>query len=452
MTNFKLIKRSDFPQDFVFGVATAAYQIEGSALGANGLGMGTSHWDSFSATKGNSLGGDTGAHACDHYNRFEEDLDLVKQGGFGGYRFSFSWPRLIPNGTGAQNAEGFDYYDRLIDAMLARGIKPNGTLYHWDLPSALADKGGWMNRDIADWFADYAVQVAQRFGDRLDMLATINEPWCVSFLSHFIGAHAPGYRDIRATARSMHHVLFAHGKAIQALRAENDQLDLGIVLNLAQVEPADDSADTQWAVQRLDNICNRWFLDGTLKGQYPADLTEAFAPWMPENFQDDMQSVAAPMDWLGINYYTRELAFKAQNPAFPGIEAKRGDLPKTGIGWEVYPQGLGILMERIRTEYGNPRLYITENGMALPAPDSAPGELVEDQMRADYFDSHLEVCAQAIAKGSDLRGYFGWSLLDNFEWSEGYSQRFGLVHVDYETQKRTPKTSYQCFADLLKGD
>ena len=298
---FKSITRDDFPADFKFGVATAAYQIEGSRLGAPSSPQGYSHWDSFSATRGNVLGGDTGAYACAHFEHLDADLDLIQNGGFDSYRFSFSWPRLMPNGVGDLDPDGVAQYDRLLDAMLERNIKPNATLYHWDLPSALADQGGWQNRDVAKWFADYAAQVAVTFDDRLDMLATINEPWCVSYLSHFLGAHAPGLRDIRAAARSMHHVLYAHGCAMEAMRAENVQTPLGIVLNLQACEPADQRDESRAAAYRLDGIFNRWFLDGILKGAYPDDMLSALDPWMPDGFHHDMGTIATQLDWLGIH-------------------------------------------------------------------------------------------------------------------------------------------------------
>ena len=439
---FRSVVRNDFPTDFKFGVATAAYQVEGSRLGATSSSQGYSHWDSFSATRGNVFGGDNGAKACAHFENLDTDLSLIQDGGFDSYRFSFSWPRLIPNGVGGLHPDGVAQYDRLLDAMLERGIKPNGTLYHWDLPSALADKGGWQNRDVADWFADYAALVSAKFDDRLDMLATINEPWCVSYLSHFLGAHAPGLRDIRATARSMHHVLYAHGRAMQAMRQENVKTPLGIVLNLQACEPADNSDDARDAAHRLDGIFNRWFLDAVLKGTYPQDMLVDLAPWMPTRFDEDMGTVSIPMDWLGINFYTRELASKSSDPRFPGIDVSRGDLNKTGIGWEIYPDGLTSIFERLRTDYNTPPLYITENGMASHV-------LTNDHDRVAYFNDHLRVCADALQNGTDLRGYYAWSLLDNFEWAEGYSQRFGLVHIDFVTQTRTPKESYQAFKALL---
>lgn len=429
--------RSEFGPNFVFGAATAAYQIEGGQTG----GRGPSIWDTFSATPGNVKNGDTGAVACDHYHRWPEDLDLIRDGGFDGYRFSFAWPRLIPDGTGAVNQAGLDFYDRLIDGMLARGIKPFATLYHWDLPSALQDQGGWMNRDIANWFADYAALVARNFGDRLHATATINEPWCVAFLSHFLGKHAPGHRDVRAAARAMHHVLFAHGTAIGALRAEGAK-NLGIVTNLQKCEPASDKPEDQQASDLFDGIFNRWYLDGLYKGQYPADIVKLFAPHLPRGFESDMEVVSAPLDWAGINYYSRSLMqHDPENPGFPA-KAVGGPLEKTDIGWEIYPQGLTELLVRVSRDYTKVPLYVTENGMAEV-------EGADDPRRVGYYDDHLKAVRAAQEQGADVRGYFAWSLLDNYEWAEGYDKRFGIVHVDYATQQRTPKSSYRAFQGLL---
>ena len=326
------VSRQQFGPEFVFGAATAAYQIEGGQTD----GRGPCIWDTFAATPGNVRNADDGSIACDHYHRWAEDLDLIRDAGLDAYRFSFAWPRLIPAGTGAGNPAGFDFYDRLIDGMLERGLKPFATLYHWDLPSPLMDRGGWMNRDIAGWFADYATRVAERFGDRLHAVATINEPWCVAYLSHFLGIHAPGYRDARAAARAMHHVLFAHGTAIDALRAAGAR-NLGIVLNLEKSEPASDTPADRDAARLGDAIANRWYLGGVLKGEYPDEMTEALADYLPANWQADMETVSRPLDWLGINYYTRSLYRPdPKRPIFP-IEAVKGDLPKSDLGWEIYP-------------------------------------------------------------------------------------------------------------------
>ena len=433
------VERKDFGPNFTFGVATAAYQVEGGQTD----GRGSSIWDTFSATPGNVKNGDTGRVACDHYNKWPEDLDLIRDGGFDGYRFSFAWPRLIPDGTGAVNQAGLDFYDRLIDGMLERGIKPFATLYHWDLPSPLQDQGGWMNRDIANWFADYAALVARHFGDRLAATATINEPWCVAFLSHYLGKHAPGYRDLRAAARAMHHVLFAHGTAMGALRAEGAR-NLGIVTNLQKCEPASDTQQDRDASDLFDGIFNRWYLDGLYKGQYPADIVKRLEPHLPEGFERDMEVVSAPLDWAGINYYSRSLL--QHDPATPAFPTRPidGPLEKTDIGWEIYPSGLTDLLVRVSRDYTKVPLYVTENGMAEVEGD-------DDPRRVGYYDAHLKAVLEARAQGADVRGYFAWSLLDNYEWAEGYSSRFGIVHVDYATQKRTPKSSYRAFQGLLRN-
>lgn len=428
------VDRKDFGPNFVFGAATAAYQIEGGQTD----GRGTSIWDTFSATPGNVKNAESGLIACDHYHRWPEDLDLIRDGGFDGYRFSLAWPRLIPEGTGAINDKGVDFYDRLIDGMLERGLKPFATLYHWDLPSPLQDKGGWMNRDIANWFGEYAALVGRKFGDRLTATATINEPWCVAFLSHFLGIHAPGYRDVRAAARAMHHVLLAHGTGIDALRAEGTK-NLGIVLNLEKSEPATDSPADALAANIGDALFNRWYLGGVFKGQYPEELTAVLAPYLPTDWEKDLPVISRPLDWVGINYYTRGL-YRAspETPLLP-IAKAQGPLETNDLGWEIYPQGLTDLLVRVSTEYTKVPIYVTENGMSED----------NDERRVAYYDAHLQAVNAAQKQGADVRGYFAWSLLDNYEWAEGYSSRFGIVHVDYETQKRTPKGSYRAFQGML---
>jgi beta-glucosidase len=430
------IDRKDFGPNFAFGVATASYQIEGDL----GHGRGPSIWDTFSATPGNVRNGDSGAIADDHYNRWAEDLDLIRDGGFDSYRFSIAWPRLLPERIGAINQEGLDFYDRLIDGMLARNIKPYLTLYHWDLPSALQDKGGWMNRDVASWFAEYSALVGKHFGDRVTAVATINEPWCVAFLSHFLGVHAPGYRDFRAAARAMHHVLYAHGTAVGALRAEGVK-NIGIVTNLQKAEPASDSAADKEATELFDGIFNGWYLGGLYKGKYPANVVKLFEPYLPADFERDMAVVSAPLDWAGINYYSRSLI--AADPGSPMPFKQAGArLETTEMGWEIYPQGLTDLLVRVSNEYTKVPLYVTENGMAEVEGD-------DDPRRVRYYDEHLKAVLAARAAGADVRGYFAWSLLDNYEWAEGYSKRFGLVHVNYDTQQRTPKSSYRAFQGML---
>lgn len=434
--------RSDFPADFLFGAATAAYQIEGHAFG----GAGSSHWDTYAATPGNVTGADDGAVACDHYHRFEDDLDLVQAGGFDVYRFSVSWARVMPDGRNV-NPEGLAFYDRLVDAIVARGLKPYLTLYHWDLPSALADIGGWTNPETVNLFAAYTRAVIDRIGDRVEAVATINEPWCVAWLSHFIGAQAPGLRDIRAATRAMHHIMLAHGRSLAVMR-EMGQKNLGIVLNLADNQPASDTPEDAAATRTADGIANRWFLDALFEGRYPQDILDALGPHMPAGYEAEMQEIAAPIDWLGINYYTRSLVAAAPAAPWPHAEAVEGPLPKTAMGWEIYSQGLGTLLARVARDYtGELPLYVTENGMA--GDDHLVDGACHDPVRLRYFDDHLQVVRGLIEDGVPMKGYFAWSLLDNYEWSFGYEKRFGLVHVDYETQKRTPKSSYRAFQAAL---
>ncbi|HWO12423.1 MAG TPA: GH1 family beta-glucosidase, partial [Polyangiaceae bacterium] len=425
------VQRKDFGAGFVFGVATAAYQIEGGQTD----GRGSSIWDTFAATPGNTKNGESGRVACDHYNRWRSDLDLIAAGGFDAYRFSFAWPRLLPDGTGAVNEKGMAFYDRLIDGMLERNIRPFATLYHWDLPSSLQDRGGWMNRDIAAWFSDYAALMARRFGDRLASIATLNEPWCSAYVGHFAGRHAPGYRDLRACARAMHHVLYAHGCAVDALRAEGITGKLGIVTVLKHMQAASGSAEDALATRLEDALFNRWYMDGLFKASYPEELTRLLEPHLPERWQDDLPVVARPLDWVGINYYTRQIC--AHDPDAPVWKTRRvnGELERNNLGWEIYPEGLTHVLERVKREYTELPIYVTENGITTD----------DDTQRVDFYAKHLVALQAAQRAGVDVRGYFAWSLLDNYEWAEGYTPRFGLVHTDYQSQARTPKGSYRAF-------
>jgi len=436
--------RSTFPKDFVFGTATSAYQIEGHGFG----GAGSTHWDTFAATPGNVANAEDGRVACDHYHRWPEDLDLVAGAGFDAYRFSTSWARVLPEGRGTPNPEGLDFYDRLVDGLLARGLRPAVTLYHWELPSPLADLGGWQNRDVAERFAEFAEVVMSRIGDRVWSVATINEPWCVAWLSHFLGQHAPGLRDIRATARAMHHVLLAHGRATEAMRALGVG-NIGAVFNMEYAAPADDSPEAASAATRYDAIYNRFFLSGVFHGTYPPEVLDGLAPHMPAGWQDDMGVIGAPLDWVGLNYYTRKLLAPAPGP-WPALQEVPGPLPKTDMGWEIYPEGLGFFLRRTAREYtGDLPIYVTENGMAWP--DRPVDGHIDDAARIDYIGRHLAQVAAAAADGVPVAGYFVWSLLDNYEWALGYDKRFGLVHVDFETLERTPKASWHALARALGG-
>ncbi|WP_299152519.1 GH1 family beta-glucosidase [uncultured Tateyamaria sp.] len=434
-------KRSDFPKGFVFGAATSAYQIEGHKHGGAGRAM----WDDFAATPGNVIRAEDGATACDHYHHYPADLDLLKEGGFDAYRFSTSWARVMPDGR-TVNPEGLDFYDRLTDAMLERGLKPCATLYHWELPSALADRGGWRNRDIAGWFGDFTEIIMGRIGDRMHSVATINEFWCVAFLSHFLGHHAPGLRDIRATARAMHHVLLAHGTSIERMRGMGLG-NLGAVFNMEWAMPADDSPEAVEAAALYDDYYNRFYISGAFKGTYPARVVEALGQHFPDRWQDDFGTISAPLDWAGVNYYTRSILAPNDGP-WPHHHSVEGPLPKTQMGWEVYPKGLRDFLVRTAAEYtGDVPLWVTENGMANA--DTMTDGVVQDEARIDYFNAHLGAVRDAIAKGVPVKGYMAWSLLDNYEWALGYEKRFGMVHVDFDTLARTPKASWHAFREML---
>ncbi len=437
--------RNEFPDDFLFGTATSAYQIEGHAKG----GAGRTHWDDFAATPGNVAGAENGAIACGHLDRWAEDLDLVQGAGFDVYRFSTSWARVLPEGRGTPNPKGLDFYDRLVDGMLERGIKPAATLYHWELPSPLADLGGWRNRDIANWFADFTEVIMSRIGDRLWSAAPINEPWCVSWLSHFEGHHAPGIRDIRATARAMHHVLLAHGRTTQVMRGLG-MSNLGAVCNMEYATPVDHSPAAQRAARVQDAIYNRFFLSGITKGTYPTDVLEGIEPYLPQGWQDDFATITTSIDWIGVNYYTRKIHGPADDPSapWPATHEHDGPLPKTAMGWEVFPEGLGHFLKMAATEYtGDLPIYVTENGMAGLV--ERKGDPTNDPDRISYLADHMHVVQNAIADGIPVKGYFTWSLLDNYEWALGYAPRFGLVHVDFETLTRTPKASYHALRKAL---
>ncbi len=441
--NFSL-KRSDFPPNFRFGTATSAYQIEGSRFG----GCGESQWDVFAQTPGNVVRGENAAVACDHYHRWAEDFDLVKNAGLDSYRFSTSWARIMPQGRGQVNQAGLDFYDRLLDGLLARGISPWACLYHWELPAPLLDLGGWRNRDIAHWFADFAEVVMRRLGDRLDAAATFNEPWCIAWFSHFMGQHAPGVRDIRAAARAMHHILLAHGQATRVMR-DLGMANLGVVLNFERALPADDSVECLQATQRYDGIYNRFFLGGVFKQAYPQDVLAGLEAHLPQNYQDDFAVIGEPVDWLGVNYYTCKRVTADNSGLFPGYGEQTGPLPKTTMGWEIYPEGLYHFLTWAHREYApNLPIYVTENG--LSADDRVVAGQIADPQRIAFIEQHLQAVLRAIAEGVPVQGYFIWSLLDNYEWALGYDKRFGLVHVDFDTLQRTPKQSWHAVRALLQ--
>lgn len=422
-------------RDFLWGVATSAYQIEGAT---EIDGRGPSIWDTFARQPGRTVNGESGKVACDHYHRWAEDVNLIAGLGVGAYRFSIAWPRVQPQGMGAFNPKGLDFYDRLVDALLEHGVQPHATLYHWDLPQHLQDLGGWGNRDTAFHFAHYADKMARRLGDRLATLATHNEPWCTAVLGHEIGKFAPGACDPQLAAQVSHHLLLSHGLAMSAMRASKVSCPLGIVLNQSSVSTASNSAADQAGARTEYARFVRWYMDPIFCGQYPVDPGIAHYPEVREG---DMALISQPLDFLGINYYTRSWISRAE-PAVPAPKA----MGETDMGWEIYPDGLRELLVGIHREYTLPPLFITENGMAN-ADVAVDGGHIDDRARIDYVRWHLEALAQARAEGVDVRGYFYWSLMDNYEWDSGYAKRFGMVHVDYATQQRTLKQSALWYRD-----
>jgi beta-glucosidase len=435
-----------FPEGFLWGAATAAYQIEGSPLAD---GAGASIWQRFAHTPGMTCNGDTGDVACDHYRRMPDDVRLMAALGLDAYRFSIAWGRVLPQGTGTVNRAGLDFYSRLVDALLEHGIRPLPTLYHWDLPAALDDRGGWLNPDVADWFADYAKTCFHALGDRVSMWVTLNEPWVVADGGYLHGALAPGHRSLFEAPIVTHNLLRAHGRAVQAFRATG-QGQVGLVVNIEPKYPASDSAEDQAATRRAHAYMNGQYLDPALHGRYPAELAEIFGAAWPQWPADDLALIRQPIDFLGVNYYTRSVT--RHDPAQYPLKASSVRQPQSTYsetGWEVHAQGLVDTLTWIDREYGHPPLYITENGAAFYDPPVAAAEPLPDPLRCDYLREHLLAAHAALAAGVDLRGYFAWSLFDNLEWSLGYSKRFGLIHVDYATQKRTRKASAELYARVI---
>jgi beta-glucosidase len=438
-----------FPAGFRFGVAMAAYQIEGAA-GEDG--RGASIWDTFCRRPGAVAGGDTGDVACDHYHRWREDLDLMRALGVQSYRFSISWPRVQPDGRGALNRRGVAFYRALVEGMRERGIEPVATLYHWDLPQARQDAGGWAARDTASRFAEYAALMADELGDVVGGWITHNEPWVVAFLGHAEGVKAPGVRDWPTALRVAHHLLLSHGLALDALRAGSPGVPAGLTLNLAPVRPASPSSpEDRAAAARMDGYYNRWFLDPVLRGRYPSDMVEHYERrYGPLGVvaDGDLAVIARPLDFLGINYYfpQRVRAEPARQPL--ELSSVLAPPPTTAMGWEVDPAGLYELLVRVRRDYGDVPVYITENGAAYEDGPVVNGT-VEDPQRVSYLRSHLGALGRAVAEGVDVRRYFAWSMLDNFEWEHGYAKRFGLVYVDFATQRRVPKRSALWYRDFI---
>lgn len=429
---------------FTWGVATSSYQIEGAATAG---GRGPSIWDTFSRVPGAVINGDSGDVACDHYHRYNEDLDLIKWLGVNAYRFSIAWPRIFPQGAGSPNQAGIDFYDRLIDGALERGITPWPTLYHWDLPQALEDKGGWNSRATSERFAEYAHLMAEKFGDRVKNWTTLNEPFCSAWLGYLYGVMAPGIKDLQTAINASHHLLLGHGLATQAIRSVASDLRVGIVLNLTPAIPLNDNDEL--AAKYADGFDNRWYADPVFKGSYPQDIVEGFGKEVPIH-AGDMQSISAPLDFLGINFYTRQtVTLDESAKPLPYRPVMVDGVERTAMGWEVHPESLTNIIMRVHRDYAPKEIYITENGSAWD--DSVINDKVDDPHRVSYLERHLDAMLAAKAQGAPVNGYFAWSLMDNFEWAFGYSKRFGIVYVDYETQKRIPKSSAYYYRERIKN-
>ncbi|NOT64640.1 MAG: beta-glucosidase [Methylotenera sp.] len=440
------VERSDFVNDFRWGCATSAYQIEGST---NVDGRGTTIWDKFCEQAGTIRDGSSGAIACDHYNRWPQDLDLARELGLNSYRFSIAWSRIFPDGRGMANNKGLDFYSRLVDGLLERGIEPWPTLYHWDLPQALQEQGGWKNRDTATAFADFAHTVSHHLGDRVQHWITHNEPWCTAFLGHYEGIHAPGEKNIGAALQVCHHVLLSHGMAISAIRSNVANAKVGIALSLHPLKSASNQQADIDATIRHDGLRNRWFLDPLYGHGYPQDILPLFGKNTPIVKTGDMAIIATATDFLGVNYYFPETIANASNEGSLSTKVVEAEhVERTDFGWEVSPEGMTDLLTRITKDYNPPEIYITENGSTYDDVVTKDGQIA-DQKRRSYLVRHLAELKVAMASGVPLKGYFAWSLLDNFEWAEGYTRRFGLIHVDYATQQRRLKLSGEWYRDFL---
>ena len=435
-----IISQSHFPDNFIWGVATSAFQIEGAA---HLHGKGPSIWDTFCNVPGAIADASNGVTACDHYNRWEDDLDMIASLGVAAYRFSVSWPRVRPTGSGAWNHKGLDFYERLVDGLLERGVMPYLTLNHWDLPEALQTEGGWARRDTVHRFVEYANGMNKRLGDRVTSITTHNEPWVMAVLGYETGIFAPGLKDKGLAAQAAHHLMLSHGMALQSLRAEGCAAKLGIVLNLSPVQAASDSAADQAQALLEDGKLLRWYMDPLFKAQYPQDVLDYLGADAPQVATGDMATIATSMDFLGINYYSRSVV-SAAGP----WDVKQSGLEITDMGWEVYPEGLTELLLRLDRDYPVPPMYVTENGGAFK--DAMVNGQVHDADRIRYIAQHIAAVGEAIRLGVSMEGYMVWSLLDNFEWASGYAKRFGIVHVDYETQRRTLKDSALWYRKFLE--
>jgi beta-glucosidase len=431
-----------FPSDFVWGAASASYQVEGAA---DEDGRGESIWDRFAATPGKVRNGENGAIACDFYHRYPDDIAMMRELGIDAFRFSIAWPRILPDGRGSVNSRGLDFYERLVDALLEAGIKPYATLYHWDLPQTLEDAGGWPARETVDAFVEYVQAVVSRLGDRPVQWITLNEPWVSAWVGYGWGHHAPGRTSERDALAAAHHLLLAHGRAIEVLRDGASAAKLGITLNLGHVYP--ESEDDTDAARHVDGFNNRWFLDPIFRGEYPADMLEHFADSLPEIRDGDLREIAAPLDFLGVNNYSRNVIRADRNGGSP-IHVRDPQSQYTDMDWEVYPDGLEDLLVRLRNDYAPPAIYITENGAAFPDVRGHDGR-VHDPERLGYIEGHVDAVGRAVEAGVPVRGYFVWTLLDNYEWAWGYWKRFGIVYVDFPTQERVPKDSFYWYRDFI---
>lgn len=422
-----------FPADFIWGAAASSYQIEGAALDD---GRGECIWTRFSRLPGKIAGGHTGDVACDHYHRYADDVQLMQALELGAYRFSISWPRVLPQGTGTPNAPGLDFYDRLVDTLLAANIRPFATLYHWDLPQALQNRGGWLNRGIIGWFSDYTELVTKRLGDRVKDWITINEPIVISMLGYRDGVHAPGMRDETAAYLAAHHTLLAHAAGMGVIRANVPNAQAGITIDNAYVMAHEDGLEDE--VRLADGLRNRWFWDPVLLGRYPVDIIEHLGDTLREVNLAEAADIKVEQDFIGLNFYTRNIVGKNKVPA-----------PVTAMDWEIYPKGLYHILKRLHTEYKAPAIYITENGAAFDDPAPIHARIV-DTDRVEYLQDHFEAAEDAVDEGVPLKGYFVWSLLDNFEWAYGYDKRFGIIAVDYASQRRTIKDSGYWYRDFIR--
>jgi beta-glucosidase len=437
-----------FPSGFLWGTATASYQIEGTAMEQ---GRGESIWDRFARTPGKVVNGDTGDVACDHFHRYRDDVRLMSELGVDAYRLSVAWPRILPNGRGTPNSAGLDFYDRLVDSLLEKGIRPFVTLYHWDLPQVLEDEGGWPRRETAYAFRDYADVVARRLGDRVKDWITHNEPWCTSMLGYYLGQHAPGRTELGPAIQASHNVMLSHGLAVEPIRAASRCARVGITLNFSASLPASATDRDEEAALRADGFANRWFLDPIFRGHYPKDMLELYGALAPKVEPGDLATISVPTDFLGVNYYTCNV--QKDDPA-AGIVRAREVPPRgpeheyTAMDWEVYPKGLYDLLMRLTNEYKVNQMYVTENGAAY-ADELTPEREVDDQDRLEYLRKHFVACQKAIVDGAPLAGYFVWSLMDNFEWAWGYTRRFGIVYCDFATQERILKSSAKWFREVV---